>query len=467
MKPAHLGYKAVLFVEDTLSPPSGVCLDPELADAYARGALTQGERDQVLGHLDGCERCRRLCSELLGLEAPRAELPLEPGAVVLERFRIDRLLGRGGMGAVYEAWHLQLQRRFALKVMLPSLRSDAQMAQRFLREARAAARLSSPHIGRVHDFGSLPDGSPFMVMEYLEGETLEAALARGALPLEDALRLFRQALEALAEAHEAGIVHRDFKPANLFLARNEEGRVSVKVLDFGIAKSVNPELEHGLGATTGLALVGSPVFMAPEQLLPGAPIDARCDVWAAGCVLYQALTGSPPFVRGSLTELARAIQTEPHRPLAQVRPEAPNALSELIDLCLEKDAAKRFAAAPELLVALDEAMAQPDGRPRRRRYAPLFAGALVLAACAAAWIAIRSTPQHPPVAAPVVATPAPTEPPLPAGAPPPVLQPAPAPEPGLTPPRPERPARRRAGAKPVQPAPQPAPSEDELLRDRR
>jgi serine/threonine-protein kinase len=341
-------------------------LPAERLDAFLKGTLSASLAGQVELHIDACEECRVLLSTLVRSQRDAAGdptyqvtvAPVTPGDVVAGKYKVERIIGTGGMGSVVAAWHQQLNQRVALKFMLPAIAADPQAAARFLREGRAAARLSTPHVGRVLDLDSLPNGTPYMVMEFLEGETLAQRLARtGALPAEDALRIVREALIGLAEAHALSIVHRDFKPANLFLARRADGAEVVKVLDFGIAKSVDPDIEHGLGQTSQRMLMGSPPYMAPEQINLGA-LDARTDVWAVGAVLYELLSGKVPFWGPTLVDVMFAIQNKAPEPL-----NAPAALVEVVDRCLAKRPEGRYADAAALAGALKDIESVPDPEP--------------------------------------------------------------------------------------------------------
>jgi serine/threonine protein kinase len=332
-------------------------LPAERLDAFLKGTLTASLAGQVELHIDACEECRVLLSTLVRSQRDAAGdpthqvtvAPVTPGDVVAGKYKVERIIGTGGMGSVVAAWHQQLNQRVALKFMLPAIAADPQAAARFLREGRAAARLSTPHVGRVLDLDSLPNGTPYMVMEFLEGETLAQRLVRtGALPVADALRIIREALIGLAEAHALSIVHRDFKPANLFLARRADGTEVVKVLDFGIAKSVDPDIEQGLGQTSQRMLMGSPPYMAPEQINLGA-LDARTDVWAVGAVLYELLGGKVPFWGPTLVDVMFAIQNKEPEPL-NVSP----ALAEVIARCLAKKPEGRYADAAAVTVALKD-----------------------------------------------------------------------------------------------------------------
>src|SRR5262245_38383742 len=216
------------------------------------------------------------------------------GEVVAAKYRLEKVAGEGGMGIVYAAEHLVLKQRVAVKVLLPDAATSEAHVERFAREARAAARINTEHVARVMDAGSLTSGAPFLVMEYLEGCDLDELLElEGTLGLTEVADYMLQTLEALAHAHAAGIVHRDLKPANLFLAARPDGGNVIKVLDFGISKSrkTNP-LEKKL---TGQHVLGSPVYMSPEQLRNANTIDPRADLWSIGIVAYELLTGRPPF----------------------------------------------------------------------------------------------------------------------------------------------------------------------------
>ncbi len=279
-----------------------------------------------------------------------AEAPVREGDVLAGKYRIERVLGVGGMGVVVAATHLQLDQRVALKFLLPDAMQDGAVVARFAREARAAAKIQSEHVARVIDVGTLESGSPYMVMEYLQGRDLSDVLAeRKAFPAEEAVGFVLQACEAIAEAHAANIVHRDLKPANLFLAERADKRAIVKVLDFGISKSSGKGEDASLTKTS--ALMGSPLYMSPEQMVSSKHVDARCDIWALGIILYEFVTGSPPFVAETVTEIiAQILQLAP-KPPHEVNGVAPE-LSNIILRCLEKEPAKRYQNVGELAMAL-------------------------------------------------------------------------------------------------------------------
>jgi serine/threonine-protein kinase len=277
-----------------------------------------------------------------------SSVELLPGALLAGKYRIERLLGRGGMGAVYAAQHELLCRRVAVKLLLTDTNQNPDGLQRFLNEARAAARLDSEHVARVMEFGTLDDGVPFMVLEYLEGQDLaELLVARGPLPVSEAVDYILEACEGLAEAHANGIVHRDLKPSNLYLARGRDGTSRIKVLDFGISKVSDDSLTpKALTSTRGM--LGTPLYMSPEQFSRPKEIDARSDIWQLGVNLYELLAGSPPFVRETLGEQISAIMHDPVPPLAERRPEVPAELEQAIRRCLERDVSLRFASVAEV-----------------------------------------------------------------------------------------------------------------------
>ncbi len=312
---------------------------------------------------------------------------------------IERLLGRGGMGAVFAAREPRLDRRVALKVLLPQGHESQEALARFEREARAAAALQSDHVARVYGVGHAADGSPYIAMELLDGEDLAAVLARrGPLPAGDVLALMLQATEALVEAHGRGIVHRDLKPANLFLARRPTGATTLKVLDFGISKA-----QAGAGAplTATQAFLGTPLYMSPEQVRDVRAVDARTDLWALGVVMYELLTGKPPFLADTLPDVMDRILHASVAPLCPARPEVPRALEAVVLRCLEKDPARRFTSAQELAEALARTsfpgtLALSDPRPVSPKAASLGGGAPRAAAPPSAFDATAPAGSLPP-----------------------------------------------------------------------
>ncbi|WP_437290654.1 serine/threonine-protein kinase [Sorangium sp. So ce406] len=281
--------------------------------------------------------------------------PVAEGQILSGKYRVERILGQGGMGVVVAALHEQLHQRVAIKMLHPG--ANAEMVERFVREARAAVRLKSEHVARVLDVGTLETGAPFMVMEYLEGSDLQETLRqRGPLELEEAVGYVLEACEAIAEAHAAGIIHRDLKPANLFLTRGADGSGMVKVLDFGISKALADPSAAGaepeLGLTKTAMVLGSPLYMAPEQMRSARTVDTRADIWSLGAILYQLLTARVPFDATSLSELILMINTEAPPSPSLFRRDLPPGLEAAILRCLEKDVAKRFRSVAELAGAI-------------------------------------------------------------------------------------------------------------------
>jgi tRNA A-37 threonylcarbamoyl transferase component Bud32 len=277
------------------------------------------------------------------------------GDVLAGKYRVERVLGEGGMGIVFAAHHELLEQRVAIKLLLPEITRNAEAVARFLNEARASSRIQNEHVARVLDVGRLESGAPFMVIEFLEGLDLSQVLEqRGPLPVAEVADWLLQALEAIAQAHVLGIVHRDLKPSNLFLARRQDGTSQIKVLDFGISKALDPAAgPSSRGAVTSTnAVLGSPAYMSPEQLRDSKNVDARTDVWALGVVAYELLTGDIPFHGESMVALYAAIQERAPQSVRVKRADVPPALDEAVLRCLRGDPRDRFASVTELAVAI-------------------------------------------------------------------------------------------------------------------
>jgi serine/threonine-protein kinase len=284
-----------------------------------------------------------------------ATTPLGLGEVLAGKYRVDRVIGAGGMGVVLEATHMELDQKVAIKMMREEGLRNAEARARFAREAKAAVRLKSNHVARVIDVGALENGAPYLVMEYLEGSDLGTVLEdRGALAIEEAVAFTLQACEAVAEAHGIGVVHRDLKPRNMFLTTSVDGKPLVKVLDFGISKllrSNNETADVALTKTTDV--MGSPSYMAPEQLKAARHADERSDIWSLGVILFELLTTRLPWEAESTSELCAMVFRDPPRSVRLLRPEVPAELEAVIGRCLAKERADRFPSVVELARALE------------------------------------------------------------------------------------------------------------------
>jgi serine/threonine protein kinase len=374
-------------------PLTTPCLTDTEMLAFATRHETSGRpRVELEGHIASCEECRVLLSALASSESifPAAALdgvantafaPAttrasgltstegEATSLIAGRYQLGQLLGVGGMGRVFAAEHKELRQPCAIKFLHGPLVSDDEARARFLREAQTVARLQSEHIVRVHDSGTW-QGAPFFVMELLRGQTLRAALTtRSRLPLDICAEYILEALSALAEAHRAGIVHRDLKPDNLFLHQRADGSQILKVVDFGLTKLLE---EDGLGLTGTHVVMGTPRYMAPEQLRRTRDVDARADIWAIGCILHECLTGSPPFDGESVSDLIVRVSTEPHAPLQTIRPDLPRTVTDVIDRCLAKDRGQRMPTVADLARAI---ASWTPGGPRLLQAIEALAGA--------------------------------------------------------------------------------------------
>lgn len=278
------------------------------------------------------------------------------GDTILGKYRVERVLGQGGMGVVLAVRHVQLGELYAMKMMHTRLPTGDDAAGRFVREARASARLKGDHVARVHDVGRTDEGDLFMVMDYLEGLDLKMHLAQnGRLPVEEAVDYILQACEGIGEAHEMGIVHRDIKPANLFLVPNKKtGRASIKVLDFGISKNMNPGESTDL--TQSGTMLGSPLYMSPEQMQYAHQVDSRTDIWSLGVVLYELITGKVPFPGETMTQVVHGVMNLEPKPVQYHVPTVPASIDAVIKQCLKKDAELRLPTIDGLVQALQSSL---------------------------------------------------------------------------------------------------------------
>jgi serine/threonine-protein kinase len=281
--------------------------------------------------------------------------PPSAGLVIANTYRLVAELGRGGVGEVWEAEHTRLGKRVAIKFVRRSLLERARAFERFRREARALSAIENEHVVCAFDCGELDGATPYLVMERLLGEDLSSLLARvGRLPIGRAVHIAIDACRGLSAVHRAGFVHRDVKPANLFLVRRANGEECCKLLDFGIAKLASGDV------TLPGTLVGTVRYMAPEQLKNSAPIGAATDLYAVGAILYQALTGRAPHEAETLEELMFEIMTRPAPDVRRLRSEVPNELSKLIERALRRDAAQRISSASEFASALEQFAVPPS-----------------------------------------------------------------------------------------------------------
>ena len=301
-------------------------------------------------------RLRRSNPSQSAVNPPPSELESlpRPGDLIGGRFRITETLGQGGMGIVLGGHHLDLRQDVAIKVLRPSLANEPDALARFLREARAAASIKSRHAVRIYDVGTTDTGLPYMVMERLHGEGVDVLVERQKqLPVDQALQIIVEAANAIDEANGLGIVHRDVKPSNLFLADDVSGTPVVKVLDFGISKRVVvDDAGESASLTAPHTLLGSPQYMSPEQLRDPRSVDARTDVWGLGVTLFELLTGRVPFESESIPELcAHIFNSTPARAHA-LRPAVPPAISDIVDRCLAKRPEDRISSVAALVAEL-------------------------------------------------------------------------------------------------------------------
>jgi serine/threonine-protein kinase len=287
---------------------------------------------------------------------------LAAGAIVAGRFRLERLLGEGGMGAVWAARHVVTKRAVAIKFLKEPKSRD--FVERFVREAQAANAVRHPNVVQVHDLFTLDTGEPAMVMDLFEGETLAARLERkGVLGLDEVARVMQHLVSALAAIHAAGIVHRDLKPENIFIARLPAGAEQPMLLDFGVCKldSLGSSLNEDASTTVG-RVIGSPCYMAPEQARGAADLDAGADVWSLGTILYECITGVRPFDGDSLAQVVARVTTGNITRVEQLLPEVPAELARLIHRMLERQRSERLSDLGEVLAVMEQLA--PSTAPR-------------------------------------------------------------------------------------------------------
>jgi eukaryotic-like serine/threonine-protein kinase len=277
---------------------------------------------------------------------------LEAGDLISGKYRLLRLLGSGGMGSVWAARNELTDRDFAVKFLHPRLAENKEALHRFFLEARACGQIKHPAVVEVYDMGQAEDGSPYLVMQLLEGEGFDQRLTRaGVFRPSEAATWIAFVARGLEEAHVRGLVHRDLKPGNVFFALDDRGDVIPKLLDFGVSKATSNQFD--IRVTDTGAVLGSPAYMSPEQARGDADIDGRSDVWSLGVILYESLTGKMPFDAGNYNALMVAIITQPHKPVAEIAPGVPGELSQIVDRALAKDRDQRIGTARELAERLE------------------------------------------------------------------------------------------------------------------
>ena len=282
-----------------------------------------------------------------------AEGGIESGTIVAGKYRVESILGKGGMGMVYRAYHLALQEDVAIKVLRREVSRDEEVFQRFTREAQSAAKLKSEHVARIKDVGTFDDGLPYIVMEFLEGADLGQMVdTHGAMTIPVAVDLVLQACDAIVEAHSLGIVHRDIKPTNLFVSFRPDQSAIVKVLDFGISKSANGT---DLSLTQTQSMLGTPAYMSPEQMRSARSVDARTDLWSIGTVLYELVEGRRPFEAESFSEMCVMVAVDPPARMTKAI-----GLDPVIARCLAKQPTDRYPHVAELMRDLAAFAGNPE-----------------------------------------------------------------------------------------------------------
>ncbi len=381
---------------------------PHRVDPVAREHTTEGDTFEHRARIRdvaglavppaGCDH-REEGNTSLAKDADRlaADVGAVPGTVLVGRYRVERVLGRGGMGIVVEARHITLEERVAVKLLLAEHAATDEAHARFVREAKAAARIKSEHVVRVSDVGTLDTGVAYMVMEYLEGDDLARLLSKGGpLSIRDAIDFIVQGCEAIAEAHGHGIVHRDIKPSNLFLTTRNDGSPQIKLLDFGISQLAD---DASTKLTRTETAMGSALYMSPEQMRDTKSVDLRTDIYALGITLHELLAGRPPFFAETIIELCTKLATEDPEPLRTRRPDADEGLAYVIARAHERDVSLRYRSIPELVAALapwapPRSQGTLDRVMRMARLPPVIAGTAYAAHV------------HPRASAPALAAPA-------------------------------------------------------------
>jgi serine/threonine-protein kinase len=408
------------------------CLDESTVLELLEGRLPSGDADRRRRHLAACNECRSLVANVAkslrsdahenaettlaaGVGEPDFQAHFAPGTILDGRYRVERVLGSGGMGVVALATHTELDHKVALKLLHPRALSSPEAVSRFVREAKAAARAFGDHVVRVLDVARLESGEPYIAMELLEGKDARALREERMPSVDELVDIVAQACIGVAHAHRAGVVHRDLKPANLFVL-DEPSRsppLLVKVLDFGVSKIRRDDLGSDVSLTRSSAFLGTPLYMAPEQIKTARDVDARADVWALGCILHELATGVAPFRRPSLGETCAAILVEdpPRLPSSIPRP-----LAAIVARCLAKDPNDRYADAAALAGALAP-LCSPGTREeiartlgievtKEARKRPIWPWAALVTVLAAGAFAMRGRPE--PASVPMAAKPTPT-----------------------------------------------------------
>ena len=295
------------------------------------------------------------------MSAPEPVAPVREGDMIASKYRVERILGAGGMGVVVLALHVDLEQRVAIKFLLPEAASDGELVERFLREGRASVRLRGQHVVKTIDVGRLEDGAPFLVMEFLQGKPLRDHVEQhpNGMPIETLASFLLQACEGVAEAHSLGIVHRDLKPENLFVTHGVDGWPLLKVLDFGISKIADEGFAGALTRTN--SLFGSPMYMSPEQMRSAKHVDPRADIWSLGVIGYELVCGRPPFDADTMYDLCLKVAQDTPQSLLERRPDVPPDLAEGILRCLHKEVGKRTQNVADLAAVLE-----PHAGPRAR-----------------------------------------------------------------------------------------------------